>query len=324
MALPTTRQEFKDYILRDLGAPVLCINVDDDQIDDRIDYSIAYYTEYHYDATEKQYYKHQIVAGDFPDAVKQIKIDDGGTGYSNGAALIFTVTSNGQGAAGTILTDGNGTITSTTITDTGDAYSTAPTVTVSGGGVGADLEVEIGGWIELPDNIIGVVKIFDLTNAITNISNIFSIQYQIALNEIWSLSSYSMVPYYTTIQHLNLIQQLLVGQQAIRYTRHRNRLHVDMAWQRVQEGQFLIVEAYQVIDPDDFPDVWKDRWLLRYATAQVKRQWGNHLKKYQGMPLPGNITFNGQTIYNEAVKEIEYLEEQMINSYSIPNQIFTG
>lgn len=324
MALPTTRETFKQYCLRALGAPVIEINLDDDQAEDRIDYALSYYADYHFDATEKQYYKHEITEGDYPDAIKQVDITSGGTGYANGDPLVFTA-SQGQDAAATVTTNGSGVITSITITDTGDAYAIAPVVTVtSGGGSGADLTAVVGGWIELPENIIGVVGIFDLTNAITNISNMFSIQYQIALNEIWSLSSYSMIPYYTTIQHLSLIQQLLVGQQQVRYTRHRNRLYIDMAWQRVMPGQFLIVEAYQVIDPAEYVDVWKDRWLIRYATAHMKMIWGNNLKKFGGLPLPGNITFNGQIIYDEAFSEIKMMEDEMINSYSIPNQFFTG
>jgi len=323
MALPTTKDEFKAYIRRDLGEPVICLNLDDDQIEDKVCYSLSYYAEFHYDATEKTYFKHEITANSFPTAIYSLTLVSGGSGYSNGQLLVFTA-STGQGAAGTVITDGSGTITTLDLTDNGGAYALAPTVTVAGGGTGADITATLGGFIQLPDSVIGVVRIFDLTNAITNISNMFSIQYQIALNEIWSLSSYSMVPYYTTIQHLNLIQQLLVGQQPIRYQRHRNRVHVDMAWERVEAGQFIIVEAYQVIDPVEFPDVWKDRWLLRYATAQVKRQWGSNLKKYQGVPLAGGLTFSGQTIYNEAVDEIAALEREMIDSYSIPNEIMTG
>ncbi len=324
MALPSTRQEFIEYIRRDLGEPVICLNIDDAQIEDKVDYALSYYGDYHFDATEKIYLKHQIISNNFPGAVHSLIVNDGGSGYSNTDTVVFTA-SQGQGAAATILTDGAGVILSATVTNNGDTYAISPAVTIAaGGGSGASITAELGGWIPMPENIIGVVKIFDLTNAITNISNLFSIQYQIALNEIWSLSSYSMVPYYMTIQHLNLIQQLLVGQQPIRYARHKNRVYVDMAWERIQPGQFIIVEAYGLIDPEVYTDVWKDRWLLTYATAQVKRVWGSALKKFQGLPMPGNITFNGQSIYDEAVGEINMLEKEMIDSYSIPNEILTG
>ena len=325
MALPTSRTEFISYIKKELGEPVICVNVDAEQIEDRVDYALSYYGDYHFDATEKVYFKHKITANDFPEVVRSLAINDGGTGYANGDALVFTAGS-GEGAAATVLTNGTGVITSFNFANNGFAYAVAPVITVTsgGGGTGADIDATLGGFIELPENIIGVVGIFDLTNAITNISNMFSIQYQIALNEIWSLSSYSMVPYYTTIQHLNLIQQLLVGQQPVRYTRHRNRLHIDMAWQRVIPGQYLVVDAHEVIDPDVFTDVWKDRWLLHYGTQLVKKNWGTNLKKFEGMPLPGNITFNGQKIYDEAVREIAKLEEEMVKTYSLPTTILTG
>jgi len=322
MALPTSRETFIQYIRRDLGEPVICLNVDDEQIEDRVDYSLQWYQEFHYDATEKHYAKHRVTANDYPNVVHSVSISGGGTGYTNGAALVFT-SPQGAGAEGTITTDGSGAISAIDLTNNGTAYAVAPDVTVTGG-TGATLVAELGGWIPIPENVIGVVKIFDMMNAITNISNMFSIQYQIALNEIWSLSSYSMIPYYTTIQHLNLIQQLLVGMQPIRYQRHKNKLYVDMAWERVEPGQYIIAEVYQVIDPDEYPDIWKDRWLLRYAAAQVKRQWGQNLKKFAGLPMPGNITFNGQVIYDEAVREIAKLEDEMVNSYSIPNEIMTG
>lgn len=325
MALPSSRTEFISYIKRELGEPVLCVNVDQEQIEDRVDYALSYYGDYHFDASEKHYLKHQLTANDFPEAVHSLTIIDGGTGYANGDALVFTTTK-GEGAAATVLTDGSGVITSFNFANNGFAYAIAPTITVTsgGGGSGADITATLGGFIELPENIIGVVGIFDLTNAITNISNMFSIQYQIALNEIWSLSSYSMVPYYTTIQHLNLIQQLLVGQQPIRYTRHRNRLHIDMAWQRVIVGQYIVVDAHQLIDPEVFTNVWKDRWLLHYATQLVKKQWGTNMKKFEGMPLPGNLTFNGQKYYDEATREIAKLEDEMIKTYSLPTVIMTG
>jgi hypothetical protein len=127
-----------------------------------------------------------------------------------------------------------------------------------------------------------------------------------------------MVPYYMAFQHLQLLEQLLVGKQPIRYNRNTNRLYVDVNWEKVVVGQYLVVEAYQIVDPDTFNDVWNDRWLQRYATALIKRQWGSNLTKFVGMQLPGGVTFNGEKIYNDAEAEIEKLEAEMISSYSLP------
>lgn len=241
MARPTSRSEFKDYCLRALGAPVIEINVADEQVDDRVDEALRYYWDYHFDGSEKIYYKHQIT--------EQNKEDQ---------------------------------------------------------------------YIVLPDNIIGAVRIFSLGFYSSTSDNMFNVNYQIALNDLYALTSVDMVPYYMTMQHLNVLQELLVGEKPIRYNRHHNRLNIDMNWATVQVGQYLIVEAYEVVDPELYSDVWSDRWLLKYATALVKRQWGTNLIKFSGMTMPGGMTFNAEKMYNDAIREIEAMEAEMINSYSLP------
>lgn len=241
MAVPTSRAEFKQYCLRALGYPVIEINVDDDQVEDRIDEALKYYADYHFDATEKVYYKHQV-----------------------------------------------------TNTDKTNKY------------------------ITMPENIIGAVNLFSIGDPSVRSDDLFNIRYQIALNDLYTLTSVSLVPYYMVMQHLAVIQELLVGRQPIRYTRHRNRVQIDMDWNTINAGEWLLVEAYEVIDPDVYTDVWGDRWLARYAQQLIKRQWGSNLKKYDGMQMPGGITFNGQKIYDEADVEIKKMEEEMIMNYSLP------
>lgn len=246
MANPTTRAEFKANCLRRLGAPVIEINVDDDQIDDRIDEALAYFWDYHFNGTERIFYKHIIT---------QENVDNK--------------------------------------------------------------------YITLPENIIGAVRIFNIGDMISQ-SSLFDVRYQIALNDLYQFYRQSMVPYYMNLMQIQFLEQLLVGQQPIRYSKHRDRLHVDMDWGRVNVGAYLVVEAYEVIDPDTFTDAWSDRWLLRYATALIKRQWGVNLTKYSGVQLIGGITFNGEKIYNEAVQEITKLEDEMITSYSLPPTYMVG
>jgi len=240
MASPTTRSEFKAYCLRKLGAPVIEINVEDDQVEDRIDEALKYYWDYHFDGTERIYYKHQITANNVVDK-----------------------------------------------------------------------------YITLPENVIGAVRIFNIGDPMVT-NNLFDIRYQIALNDLYTLTSVSMIPYYMMFQHIQLLEQLLVGQQPIRYNRHTDKLYVDMDWNKVNVGNFLIVEAYQVLDPDTYTDAWSDRWLSRYATALIKKQWGTNLSKFTGMTLPGGVQFNGDKIYNDAVEEIEKMERDMATSYSLP------
>jgi len=248
MAISTiaTRDDFAAYCLRRLGNPVIDINVSTDQVNDRIDDALKYYWEYHFDGSEKIYYKHAMSASDITNQ-----------------------------------------------------------------------------YITLPSNVIGAVNIFDVGDYIAT-NNIFNIRYQVALNDLYTLTYQSMVPYYMAFQQIQLLEGLLVGKQPIRYNRKDNNLYVDVDWTKFTPGQYLIVEAYQVLDPDVVAKVWEDRWLQRYATALIKQQWGSNLTKFTGMQLPGGVQFNGEKIYNDAVAEIAKLEDEMINSYSEPPQYMIG
>lgn len=239
--VPSSRAEFKAYCLRKLGAPVIEINVDDDQVDDRIDEALRYYWDYHFDGSERIYYKHQV-------------------------------------------------------TDTDKANK----------------------YITLPENIIGAVSVFSVGDPVVRSDDLFNIRYQIALNDLYTLTSVSMVPYYMVMEHLSLVSEMLVGKQPIRYSRHKDRLYVDMDWSAFNTGDFLLVEAYEVIDPEVYTDAWGDRWLQNYCTAKIKYQWGSNLTKFIGMSMPGGVQFNGERILTDSQQEIEKMEQEMINSYSLP------
>lgn len=246
MAVPTSREQFKEYCLRKLGKPVIEINVDDDQVDDRIDESLKYYWDYHFDGSHRTYYKHPVTEEDIQNK-----------------------------------------------------------------------------YITLPENIIGAVNIFDIGDAV-NTNNLFNIRYQIALNDLYTLTSQSMVPYYMAMQHVQFLEELLVGKQPIRYERHRDRLHIDMDWAKVEPGQFIIIEAYEIVDPEIWTDAWGDRWLQNYCTAKIKYQWGTNLTKFTGLNLPGGVQFNGEKILDDAKSEIDAMEEEMMSSYSLPNMDMIG
>ena len=241
MAQPTTRKEFKEWCLRKLGKPVIEINVDQDQAEDRIDEALSYYWDYHFDGTEKTFLKHQIT---------QTDIDNG--------------------------------------------------------------------YITVPENIIGAVNIFDLGSNITASTGMFNVQYQFVLNNLHDFINYNMVNFYMSMQHLQFMEEILVGKQPIRYNRHINRLYIDTDWKRLTVGNYIVAECYSIVDPDTYADVWKDRWLQNYATAKIKFQWGSNLTKFVGMSLPGNVQFNGEQILADAREEIQRLEEDMISSYSLP------
>lgn len=248
MANPTSREELKQYCLRRLGSPVIDINVDDEQLEDRIDDALKYYQDYHFDGTEHIYLKHQITADDISNQ-----------------------------------------------------------------------------YITIPELVIGVVRVFDIGDSV-NSSNLFNIRYQIHLNDLFDFTSTTYVPYVTAMRHVEQLEEIFVGKQPIRFNRHKNRLHIDLDWTGgdVNVGEYIIIEAYRILDPNTYTDVYGDWWLRQYTTALFKRQWGDNLKKFEGMQLPGGMTFNGQNIYNEAIEEILRLEQEMVNTYSLPVQDMTG
>ncbi len=172
-------------------------------------------------------------------------------------------------------------------------------------------------YITLPANIIGAVKMWEAGDAF-NSTNIFNFRYQFSLNDLYPLTQGSILTYWMTLDYLTFLEQLFVGQQPIRYNRYDNIFYIDQDWTRFLPGQFLIIEAYQIVDPTTFTNAWSDRWLCRYATALIKRQWGSNLKKYTGTQILGGVTWNGQQIFDEADKEIEKLESEMNRDYGLP------
>lgn len=327
MSAPKNKKEFSEYCLRKLGKPVISINIDPDQVDDRVDEALQYYVDYHFDATERQFYKYILMENDFPDKVKEISIVEIGQNYSNTDTLNFTIQTGDSPSVNAIAhltTYANGSIQSIVFDDHGKDYKLPPKISINTStGSGAVLEAQLGGYINLPDNIMGVQEIFRLDNYYST-SNIFNVRYQLALNDLYTLNYNSLVPYYMVFQHLQLLEELLTGTPQIRFNRHTNRLYLDINWATVKVGEFVIVVANQVLDPEKYRDVWNDRWLLRYATALIKKQWGSNIKKFSGMTLPGGVAFNGQQIYDEAVSEISEMEAEMLNSYSLPVTMLVG
>lgn len=246
MAVPTTRAEFKDYVMRNLGWPVIEINLDDDQIEDRIDEGLKYYYDYHFDGSEKTYYKHLITASDITNR-----------------------------------------------------------------------------YITLPDTIQGVVGIFPISYPGSS-ANMFSDAFQLTAADMAMALNGGMTSYYLSREQLSLVNELLVGQKPFRYQRHNDRVYIDMTWNSALEGTWLIIEAYEIVDPDTYSDVWGDRWLARYVTALVQRNWGRALTKFIGQQLPGGLQFNGAQILADAERDIEKMEQEMTFSYSIPPQDLIG
>lgn len=180
------------------------------------------------------------------------------------------------------------------------------------------------GYIEVPERLLGVTKIFDVNSSISTGTGMFNVNYQFVLNNIQDMTGYSIQNYYMTMQHLRFIQEWLVGWPMIRYNKHINKLYLDMTMSKLAPGNYIMIEAYDIIDPVLYADMWNDRWLQNYATVLIKEQWGSILSKFPNMQLIGGISFNGDQILASAVEERRLLEEQAINSLQPLIFNFTG
>ena len=317
MAKPQTRAQFKDYCLRRLGFPVIQINVDEDQVEERIDDALQFFNDYFYDGTQKMFMKHQLTM--------------------------------------------------------------------------EDIERR---WIYVPDAVTFVTGVLPFDDSNSSV-NMFDLRYQLRLHDLYDFTSVSYVSYEITMQHIRSLNLLFSGTPQFRFNRHQNKLFLDIKWDDMQPGEYVIVECYRKLNPDsltltgtlsgtagskviigtntifdqevienDFirfsdgrnlqirkiksptelemvyelqtdvtaltaikeglSDVWDDRFLKRYTTALIKRQWGENLKKFGGIAMPGGVTLNGKEIYDEAVEEIKQIEDDIYNFNSLPSEIFTG
>jgi len=128
-----------------------------------------------------------------------------------------------------------------------------------------------------------------------------------------------------TMQHLDFLDHILVGEKPIRFNQHQNRLYIDMDWGNdVTAGEFIIIECYRKLDPTTYTDVFNDIYLKRYTTALIKRQWGANLSKFEGVQMLGGVTLNGAAIFEQANADIEKLEEQIQLAYELPPDYMMG
>ena len=179
------------------------------------------------------------------------------------------------------------------------------------------------GYLPTPDSVISVVQVFPFTDSTT--ANMFDLRYQLRLNDLYDFSSTSIMEYQMTLQHLDYLEHVLVGEVPIRFHQHQQRLYLDMDWNNdLKVDEFLIIECYRKLDPAQFTDMFNDMYLKRYTTALIKRQWGANLSKFNGVEMLGGVTMNGETIYTQAQEEIEKLEEQIQLAFELPVNYMIG
>ncbi len=315
-----SRQGLMDYALRSLGAPVIEVNADPDQLEDRIDEALEYWHLYHTEGVEKLYLKQRINAS-YLNLVEPIaetfNLYDVVTGATSGAKATCAIQTNEEskgtkliikGIKGTFVageTISNGTITATL----------AATPIVLG-------EVDLK-YVDLPDWVYGVTRILPFSGTSTS-KSMFDIQYQLRLHDLYDLTSTSIIYYKQVMGHLALLDLELNGRPMFRYNRLQSRIFPDINWDAdVAVGDFIVLECYRALDPVAFTRVWSELWLKHYTTALFKKQWAVNLKKFSGLQLPGGVTMDGQGMYDEAIAEIKELEDELQNKAS-PLEFFMG
>ena len=268
MAVPTTKTTFKEYCLRALGKPVIDINVDDDQVDGRIDEAVQYFAQYHVDGVERMYLKYLVTDADIT----------------------------------RMTTDTSESITDSSVTTTWKRADN---------------------FLVVPSSVISVVNVFPLSDRAS--MNIFDVKYQLRLNDLYDFSSTSIVHYEMTMRHLDFLDHILVGEKPMRFNQLSNRLFIDMDWKNdITAGEYLIIEVFRKLDPDTHTDIYDDIYLKRYATALIKRQWGQNLSKFSGTAMLGGVTLNGPELFSSAIAEQQKLEEEIRSNYEEPAHMQQG
>ena len=281
MAKPASRQQLIDYCLRRLGAPVLEINVDDDQVDDLVDDALQYFQERHFDGVERMYLKYQFTQAD---------LDRGSAKGTNGVGIVTT---------------------------------TATSTNISGYGTTTSRFYETSNFIQVPDSVIGVEKIFKFdTSSISG--GMFSIKYQLFLNDLYYFNSVELLQYSMVKTYLEDIDFLLTTDKQVRYNKRQDRLYLDIDWGAQSLGTDLVLDCYRILDPDTYTNVYNDSFIKKYLTALIKRQWGQNLIKFRGVRLPGGIELNGREIYEDAERELESIKQVMALEYELPPYDFIG
>ena len=324
MEAPNSKATLIDHCLRALGYPVIEINVDDDQVEDRVDEALQFYQHYHSDAVEKVYLKHKVTNSE----------------------IEFTAASNGTFVKGEIITGGTSgaksvieSVTSTTkirynaLTDFSKVFAVGDVVTGGTSGATGTIKasgITIGdienGYITTPELVQDVLDVFPIEEATTS-TNMFDIKYQMHLNDIYSLGFLgSLSEYVMTQQWLSLLDMVIDDStKHLSFDKHKDQLRIDMDWNKeVDRDDYLIVECNRVIDPDTYTEVYNDYFLKRYCTALIKRQWGTNLLKFEGMVMPGGVTFNGRQLFDDANEEILKLEEECRLNWEQPVDFYTG
>ena len=247
MAL-TSKELLKEYCLRRLGHPVIEINVDEEQCDDRVSDALQYFAEYHFDGVEKVFLKHTITQDDIDNE-----------------------------------------------------------------------------YIAMADPVISVVRVLPIPNFNAFQTGFFNEEFQLRIQDLNTFTGSSLINWQMSLQNWSMVDHLFTVTPTIHFNRKQNKVYLETNWSdKFSVGDILIIEAYRILDPTTYTEIYDDMFLKKYTAALIKRQWGENLKKFEGVQLPGGVTLNGKTIYDEAVEEINKIEEEMNLKWELPPDGFIG
>ena len=295
MAKPSSRQELVDYALRRLGAPVLEINVADEQLDDILDDTIQYFQERHYDGVIRTYLKYAFTEEDI--------------------------------ARGSDFDP-----------FTNPEISTAAQTYAGNTGVTTNTYIENSNYIQIPDHIVGIEKVMVPPEATGSASlgipglGILgpgaAVPYAGGITGMMSgmgmFGGGGLTDYYMTKQWFETYNFMFNPAAPIRFNKRMDRLYLDINWNRLTAGEVIVIECYRALDPEHFCQVYNDSWVKKYLVAAIKKQWGQNLIKFRGVKLPGGIEMNGREIYDDGVKELDEIKQDMSSAYELPPLDFIG
>lgn len=314
----STRQGLIDYSLRRLGFPVIEINVDEDQISDRVDDALQMWQEYHFDGVERAYLKKKLSGSSLTIPSTTFTVGE-------------TITGGTSGAKASVHKDTTATSLVYENTTTAEKFEAGETITGADSGASTTItsitkgDIE-NGYIAIDDSFLGITRMFKFgAVAGAKSDGLFDVDYQFALNDLYNLLS-ADVTYYSMVKtHMNVLESLFVNERAIRFNRKTDKMYIDTDMDKTFNiGDYVIAEGYKLVDATEYSEVYDDMWLKKYTTALIKRQWGENMKKFGGVQLPGGVTLNGDQIYGEAVQEIATIEEEMQIRYELPPTMMTG
>jgi hypothetical protein len=318
------RRSLVHWCLRRLGAPVIDINIDEDQIEDRIDEALLYFRDYHFDGIERVYLKYQITAshvvtespytGDITRGDTLLGLTSGATAvaYDKSAdekIIRFRSTSTKKFTKGETVQVGSDPSNTFEILNTDTSIFTG------------DVDNQ---YINIGTKVISVTNIIPQESSSIggNLGGMFDFQYQFALNNMFNLASTDLITYQIYKQYISQWEFMFRGSKGIRFNRKTDRVYLDI--QDWVVDQWIIIEAWSALDPNIYTEIYTDEFVREYAFNLIKMQWGANLKKFSGIQLPGGVTLNGQQIYDEATAELEKLRERVRKEFELPPDFFVG